>query len=30
MYYKINNGSITLSGNTILENIDFSVTDNEK
>lgn len=30
MYYKINNGSITLSGNTILENINFSVTDNEK
>lgn len=30
MYYKINNGSITLKGNTILENINFSVTDNEK
>jgi len=30
MYYKIKNGSITLGGNTILENIDFSVTDNEK
>lgn len=30
MYYKINNGSVTLGGNTILENINFSVTDNEK
>ena len=30
MYYKIKNGSVTLSGNTILENICFTVTDNEK
>lgn len=30
MYYRINNASITLKGNTILENINFSVTDNEK
>jgi len=30
MYYKIKNGSITLGGNTILEDINFSVTDNEK
>ena len=30
MYYKISNGSITLKGNTILENIDFYVKDNEK
>lgn len=30
MYYKINNGSITLKGNTILEDINFSVKDNEK
>ena len=30
MYYKISNGSVTLNGNTILENINFSVTDNEK
>lgn len=30
MYFKISNGSITLGGNTILEDINFSVTDNEK
>lgn len=30
MYYKISNGSITLKGNTILEDINFSVKDNEK
>ena len=30
MYYKISNGSVTLSGNTILENINFKVSDNEK
>lgn len=30
MYFKISNGSVTLSGNTILEDINFSVTDNEK
>ena len=30
MYYKIKNGSVTLSGNTILENICFTVADNEK
>lgn len=30
MYYKITNGSVTLSGNTILENINFKVSDNEK
>ncbi len=30
MYYKISNGSVTLSGNTILEDINFKVSDNEK
>lgn len=30
MYYKINNGSITLNGNTILEDINFYIKDNEK
>lgn len=30
MYYKIENGSITIDGNTILENINFCVKDNEK
>lgn len=30
MYYKIKNGSITLNGNTLLENIDFDIKDNEK
>lgn len=30
MYYKISNGSVTLTGNTILENIDFKVSDHEK
>lgn len=30
MYFKISNGSVTLGGNTILEDINFSVTDNEK
>lgn len=30
MYFKINNGSITLNGRTILEDINFNVTDNEK
>lgn len=30
MYYKINNGSITLKGNTILEDINFYIKDNEK
>lgn len=30
MYYKISNGSETLSGNTILEDINFKVSDNEK
>lgn len=30
MYYKISNGSVTLGGNTILENINFYITDNEK
>lgn len=29
MYYKINHGSVELSGKTILEDINFSVTDNE-
>ena len=29
MYYKIENGSITIDGNTILENINFCVKDNE-
>lgn len=30
MYYKISNGSITLDGNTILEDINFYIKDNEK
>ncbi len=30
MYYKITNGSVSFSGNPILENIDFKVSDNEK
>jgi len=30
MYFKISNGSITLGSNTILENIDFLIKDNEK
>ena len=30
MYYKISNGSVTFSGNTILEDINFKVSDNEK
>ena len=30
MYYKISNGSVTLSGNTVLEDINFKVCDNEK
>lgn len=30
MYYKINNGSITLGNNTILEDINFYIKDNEK
>ena len=30
MYYKISNGSVTLLGNTILEDINFKVSDNEK
>ena len=30
MYYKISNGSVTLSGNTVLEDINFKVSDNEK
>lgn len=30
MYYKIKNGSITIDGNTILEDINFSITDHEK
>lgn len=30
MYYKITNGNITLKSNTILENINFVIKDNEK
>ena len=30
MYFKISNGSVTLGNNTILENINFVVKDNEK
>ena len=30
MYYKINNGSVTLGANTILEDINFYVKDNDK
>ena len=30
MYYKISNGSISFDGNTILEDINFQVNDNEK
>lgn len=30
MYYKINHGSITLGNNTILEDINFYIKDNEK
>lgn len=30
MHYKIKNGSITLNGNTILEDINFTINDHEK
>ena len=30
MYYKISHGSVTLSNNTVLEDINFCVNDNEK
>ena len=30
MFYRINNGSITLGGNTILEDINFQVNNNER
>ncbi len=30
MYYKISNGSVTLNGNTILEDINFYIKDNDK
>lgn len=30
MYYKISHGSVTLGNNTVLEDIDFCVKDNEK
>ena len=30
MYYKINHGSVTLGNNTVLEDINFCVKDNEK
>ena len=30
MYYKINNGNIELSGNKILENINFYIKEKEK
>ena len=30
MYYKISHGSVTLGNNTVLEDINFCVKDNEK
>ena len=30
MYYKISHGSVTLGNNTVLEDIDFCIKDNEK
>ena len=30
MFYRISNGSITLSGNTILEDVNFQISSNEK